>query len=150
MSVEKRAADDLLDKGGVRFSIGRRRYSIRKLKLGTILSISRQVHKMKSIDGNALMIQSVYDNAENLRNASRIVALAILNSYFKNWLHRPLAYFLLWRLDNEELYKLMKIVTDQMKVNEFFFTMTLTRGMSATQKIEKGTEAEKASTEPSQ
>lgn len=144
----KKAADDLLNEGGVKFKIGWLSFKVNKQKLGTILKISKQVMNMGDLDPEEGVIQNLYRNAGNIRLASRIVALAVLNSYWKNFFYRILSFFFLQKLDMKELANLTKVVADQIGAQDFFFTMTLTRGMNFLTKKEKNSEGGKASTVP--
>lgn len=148
MSVEKQAADDLLDKGGRRFKIGKRSYSIKKLKAGTMLSISAQVCSMKELSSDKSLLQNLIENSGNVKQHCNIIALSILNSFFKNWMYRPFAYYLRWKLDNAEIGQLMRIVAEQLNAQDFFFTMTLTKGMNLMRKMEEDGKEGKPSTEP--
>lgn len=145
--MEKNAASDLLN-DAVDFRIGKRKFRMKKLKLGTIVRISKQVLAMKEIDPEQSAIQSVYSNSVNLKYAARIIALALLNSFWLNWLHPILAKWLMSRLDTTELTVLMKVVSSQIGAQDFFFTMTLTKGMNFLKKREKDSEGESQSTEP--
>lgn len=144
--MEKNAASDLLNEA-VEFRIGKRKFSMKKLKLGTIVSISRQVLSMQDIDPEQSAIQSVYSNAANLRFATRILALALLNSRWVGWLYPLLAKWLMYQLDTAELAQLMKVVASQVGAQDFFFTMTLTRGMNFLKRKEENSGGERPSTE---
>ena len=146
----KKAADDLLNEGGVKFKIGWFNFRINKQKLGTILKISKQVMSMGDIDPEEGVIQNLYRNADNIRLAARIVALAVLNSFWKNFFYRIVSFYFMHKLDMKELSDLTKIVADQIGAQDFFFTMTLTRGMNFLTRKEKSSGEVKASTEPSQ
>lgn len=146
----KKAADDLLNEGGVKFKIGWFSFKINKQKLGTILKISKQVMNMGDLDPEEGVIQNLYRNADNIRLASRIVALAVLNSYWKSFFYRILSFYFLHKLDMKELSNLTKVVADQIGAQDFFFTMTLTRGMNFLTRKEKSSGGGKPSTGPSQ
>ena len=82
--MEKQVANDLLGES-VKFSIGKRKYAIKKLKLGTIIRISKEVMSMQELDLEQTAIQSIFTNAVNLNYAARIIALSIINSRWSNW-----------------------------------------------------------------
>jgi hypothetical protein len=145
--MEKNAASDLLN-DAVDFRIGKRKFRMKKLKLGTIVRISKQVLAMKEIDPEQSAIQSVYSNAVNLKFAARIIALALLNSFWLNWLHPILAKWLMSRLDTSEMTTLMKVVASQIGAQDFFFTMTLTKGMNFLKRKRDGSEEEDLSMAP--
>lgn len=146
--MEKRVAEDLLDEGGVIFRIGRRRFTVKKLKLGTIFRISKVICSMQEVNERQTLLQGIFENSINLKLASRVVALAILNSFWTNWLHRAYAFWLFHRLTMSELAQLTKVVAGQIGAQDFFFTMTLTKGMNFLRKKEAGFEEGKPSTEP--
>lgn len=146
--MESRAAEDLLDVGGARFSLGKRRFRIKKLKLGTILKVSKLVTSMTSLDERQTVLQSVFNNSGNIKLAAQIIALAILNSRWTNSLYRLLAWWLVHRMSMEDLAQLTKIVMSQMGAQDFFFTMTLTKGMNFLKKKEENSEEERPSTVP--
>ncbi|MDX9847472.1 MAG: hypothetical protein RBT74_10875 [Tenuifilaceae bacterium] len=145
--MEKNAASDLLNEA-VEFRIGKRKFSMKKLKLGTIVRISKQVLSMQDIDPEQSAIQSVYSNAANLRFATRILAIALLNSRWIGWLYPLLARWLMYQLDTAELAQLMKVVASQVGAQDFFFTMTLTRGMNFLTRKKESSEGENQFTEP--
>lgn len=145
--MEKQVANDLLGES-VEFSIGKRKYGIKKLKLGTIIRVSKEVLNMQELNLEQTAIQSIFTNAVNLKYAARIIALSIINSRWSNWSYRILAKWLMYKLDNAELAQLMKVVAGQIGAQDFFFTMTLTKGMNLMRKRKDELEAGELFTEP--
>lgn len=147
MTTEEKVANDLQGKGDVKLKVGKIRFRLRKLRLGTIIQMSGHIAGMAEVNPELSMYQNLFNNPNSVKITSRIAALALLDSWLLNWLSRPLAWYVRWNLSMEELADLMKVIADNMGAKDFFFIMTLTKGMNFLRKTEAESEAAKPSTE---
>ena len=122
--TESKAIDTMLNEGVV-FSIDTRgllrlfgkksiKFHLKQPHLGTLLMISKEYLKIH-IDESKLA-EEAYQNSymlvpENAKRASRIVALAILNSKLRIRLFAPiLTNWLMWRMNSSKLFQIMALV----------------------------------------
>ena len=145
-ATEYQAGSTIVD-DGIRFRIPlfwglQLPLTIRPLRPGTIVMISREVAQMKEVNEGEAMMQEMLRTGGNLRHICRIVALAATNSrmktaLFSRWLSRAIA----WKVKStEELFAYVSVAYRQMGAQHFFFIMALTRGMNF---LEKKTATEK-------
>lgn len=146
MTTEEKVSNDLLNKGDVKLKIGKIRFRLRRLRLATIIQISGHIAGMDELNPELTMFQNLFNNPRNIKKSSRVAALALLDSIFLNWLNRPLAWYIRWSLSMEETAELMKVIAEKMGAKDFFFIMTLTKGMNFLKKIEAESEVAKPST----
>ena len=140
--IESKASDTLLDKP-VKFRIGKKNFKIKPLKLGTIIAIGKQTSLFGQID-NIEAVPAMLNASGNLKPMAKVIALAVLNSRIKNAFASLYAQYFLYKLTPNELYQVAMYIVRQMKVDDFFFTMTLMKGAN----VLKSNEAEKQSGEP--
>lgn len=133
---EYQAGATLVD-DGIKFPIkgifGRKKeLTIKPLRPGTIIRISKELTKLKPIDDTATMIQETMAKGENLKAIAAVISYAIINrEFFKAWKFRYYRWLLLNRCDNlQDLYAYLKLVYRQMSAEHFFFIMALTPAMN--------------------
>lgn len=127
--LQQQAAEAMLSEP-VRFEVkGLGKFEIKPLKLGTLISISKEALKIDKPRDKATIV-SIIAQAESARPASKIVAKAILNSRWKIKLFSGvLAKTLLWSLTPVELNQLVNIIINQSNAGFFFSSMTLLGSM---------------------
>lgn len=159
--IEEKAINTLLHKG-VKFWIKTRilgfsvkiPFSIKPLRLGTILKLSKQRLLLKPVDENGELVWEVFEKAENVKAFARCIAVAVLNSPTKMFLFEYLLYrFFLANLPMEQASELIVVVVSQMNARSFFFTTALVKGIQIVNRTEKNdpdTSRKKQSGEPSE
>lgn len=136
-SQENKALDTLLDKGvefkivtrvfGVKLNVP---FTIKPLRLGTILYLSKQRLKIQDVSDKKEILWEMFDKADNVRAIAKCIALAVLNSPVKIRLFTyPVYYLFLWNLSIKEVHDLMTVVISQMNARDFFFTTALVKGI---------------------
>lgn len=127
--LQQQAAEAMLSES-VKFEVnGLGKFEIKPLKLGTLISISKDALKIdKPVDKSTIV--SIIAQAEAAGPASRIVAKAILNSRWKIKLFSGvLAKMLLWKLTPVDLNQLVNIIINQSNAGFFFSSITLLGSM---------------------
>lgn len=145
----KEAANTLLNKGakvGIKWLGKEWAFSIKPLKLGTIIKISEYAETLKSIDSDDA-VASILKNRKNTDALCRVVACAFLNSRFKLQFVGLFSWWLRYRLTAKELHSIALVVAKQMSVEDFFFTTRLIGGLNL---LMTSQEAESQSGEQSQ
>jgi hypothetical protein len=136
-SQENKALDTLLDKGvefkivtrvfGVKLNVP---FTIKPLRLGTILYLSKQRLKIQDVSDKKEILWEMFDKADNVRAIAKCIALAVLNSPVKIRLFTyPVYYLFLWNLSIKEVHDLMTVVISQMNARDFFFITALVKGI---------------------
>lgn len=132
----KKAIDTLLDKG-LKFRVSTKvfgfnvkiPFSIKPLRLGTILHLAKQRENIKNVEEANTALWEMFDKSENVKVFARCAAIAVLDGKIKIWLFsRILSQFFLWNLSMQEVHDMMAVVTTQMNARGFFFTTALVRG----------------------
>lgn len=123
--LQEQAANAIL-KEPIKFRIeGVGNFSIKPLKLGTLVSISKQSLKIDKPNEKASIL-NVLAQAESAIPASKIIAMAILNSRWKIKLFSGfLAKRILWKLTPAELSALTNAVITQSNATFFFSCISL-------------------------
>ena len=136
---------------GIEFSIpgifnNKVNLSIKPLRPGTIVRISRLITKLEPIMEGEMAIQELLKKGGNLKVMADVVATAIINKeFFKRWKFLYYRYLLLNRVESlKYLYSYLLLVYRQMSAEHFFFIMALTPAMNFLKKRENK-EAEKPS-----
>ncbi len=131
--IQNKAADTLINKG-VKFTLKifgiKIKLSIKPLKLGTLIYISKASLKIKDIPQDD-MLQVIGSSKENARPMASIAAYGILNGKLSIlFLGRFLTYILLWKLTPKELSSLLSLTIKQSEVTDFFGCTVLTKGIN--------------------
>jgi hypothetical protein len=151
-NLEQSAGQALLNEG-VKFGIkvwGKERlFIIKPLKLGTIIAISKESSALCTVNGDIELVPALVQSSDNLKALAKVVALACLNTRFKNKFSGLLANWLMYKLTTKELYQLSIIVVKQIDVEDFFFTIRLIGGVNLL-KSKTEPKEEKQSGEPLQ
>lgn len=139
-NIEQQAAEVLLDRGvawelpapGICRIIGKRKVkiSIKALKLGTLLEVSRRYAALKTEDLEKDPWKLIN---ENLIPVCRIAAVCVLNSRLKIKLFTGvLGHFIRWRLTGNMLLEVMIFVANFSGLASFTRTIGLIRDLRIT------------------
>lgn len=127
----RQAGNTLLNQGakvGIKWLGSERLFTIKPLKLGTIIKISTYADELKEIDSKepvASMLKS-----KNINRLCKVVACGFLNSRFKLRFVHPLAWWLKFKLTPTQLLSISLVIAKQMSVDDFFFTTRLIGGLN--------------------
>ena len=123
--LQEQAANAIL-KEPIKFRIeGVGNFSIKPLKLGTLVSISKEALHIEKPEEKSTVV-NIIAQAQSARPASRIIAKAILNSRWKIKLFTGiLSRKLLWKLTPVELNVLSNAVITQSNASFFFNCISL-------------------------
>lgn len=147
----EQAAKTLLNEGskiGINWMGREWKFSIKPLKLGTIVKMSKYSNALKSIDADD-PVSSVLKSTKNITLLCKVVACAMINSRFKLRFSGLLAWWLQFQLTPKELHSIALVVAKNMSVEDFFFTTRLIGGLNllmTSQEVEK--QSGEASQEP--
>ena len=145
MKEKNKVVNALLDKGEafyIKTRFGKRRFTIRPLKLGTLIAIAKCCNSVEIDETDSEPMQVIAKYSKHSGEMAQIVALSVLNSHWKIKLFSSyLTNYFLWRLSPGELYKLMMLCIKQMEVTDFFGCTALLGAMNITKERSKAGES---------
>ena len=127
----RQAGRTLLDQGakvGIKWLGRERMFTIRPLKLGTIIKISKYAESLQGIDQNDAVASML--KSGNFNKLCKVAACGFLNSRFKLQFVGVFAWWLRFKLTPKELLSIALVIAKQMSVDDFFFTTRLIGGVS--------------------
>ena len=138
-NIEKLAGQALLEQG-IPFKLRNGRikkfftgkeftsYELKPLKTGTLIHVSTITSEIPELDGEKSLISLASESPDLYRKILTASAMAILNDEFLIPLRSKLLVRKLKGLNTSELFTLWAIITKQMGVEAFFFTINLIKG----------------------
>lgn len=124
------------------FGIKFESYKVYPLKYGTLLYISKIASELPDVNNEKTLLALAMENPATYKQIVKAVAYAILNDKKRIIIeHERLCRKLIWRLNAKEVFYLFSMITAQMDVESFFFTINLIKGKNLLTK--KSTEAAK-------
>lgn len=144
----RQAGNTLLNQGakvGIKWLGRERMFTIKPLKLGTIIKISTYADELKEIDSKETVASIL--KSGNTNKLCKVAACGFLNSRFKLRFVNLFAWWLRFKLTPTDLLSISLVIAKQMSVDDFFFTTRLIGGLNLLMTEE---EAEKRFGEASQ
>lgn len=130
--MEKQAAKTLLNEGskiGINWMGREWKFSVKPLKLGTIIKISKHSSALGALDADDA-IASLLKSHKNIKLLCNVVACGLLNSRFKLRFSSLFAWWLQFQLTPKELHSISLVIAKNMSVEDFFFTTRLIGGLN--------------------